>query len=100
VTSAAVRRLVLAFKHIPRQIVIKVILIETYHFKIPSMVFAVALKTVLFNDLGTYMIALISVYARLDLRMTGKAFGIGNFPSDVMTLRTVTHPFQVGMRIG
>ena len=100
VTRPAVRRFVSTCELVPRQVVVKSLLIKPDHFKFPSMVFAVAGKTILALHFDRSVVAQILIYPRLKDIMTLQTLCVGYFFPQVMTKRTISGSLVCSMRIG
>lgn len=83
---------------IPRQAVVKIILIEAHHIEVPPVVFAMAFGTVLAPYLTGSVVPLTAADQALDLLMAVQALVIGDLLPQGMALGAVSYSFQLGMR--
>jgi hypothetical protein len=87
-------------KRKPGEIVVKALFIKAHHVKVSPVMLAMTFKAILSAHLSGHMISATRIDERFDVCVTSKAFIIRNFVTECVTLRTIRHPLEIGMRPG
>jgi hypothetical protein len=99
-TSPAIRLLVCARQWIPRQLMVKILLVKSHHVKIQAVMLTMTTGTVLIDNPRRGMVSRLSANERLYLLMAIQTFLIRYFFPQRMALRTVPHALQTRVRPG
>jgi hypothetical protein len=94
---AALHGCMFPFQVIPGEAVVKIFCVKPYHFKVPSVVLAMTLKTILAFYSRACMITLVLIYALTDFGVTIHAQLIRYTLAQIMAFRAVAHPLQCRM---
>ena len=97
---AAIDGFVRTFQSVTGKTVIEGLFIETHHLELPTMVFTVALETVLPFHLLARMEPLVLADQGLHFLVAFQALRIGHLVAKIMALGAVAHALPLRVRIG